>query len=197
MDELITARSHLKSSNGKIDPRAATPVFLSAVSLFFFSAGMFADNGTGPRGTVPQASRSSGLQPFPPGSPKGGLEARPEYMEDRVDGQVVRATSIIYIPPSGCSRFHLSQSAMNSASSSSYCSRLAFSSSVAGGNHHARLLVQISCLGRYASLIASSSADGVSRRPSGTWSVSGVTKYRIKTGEAQCAQKRRSESGVV
>ncbi|KAI5452807.1 hypothetical protein NCC49_000552 [Naganishia albida] len=31
MDELITARSHLKSSGGKVDPRAATPVFLSAV----------------------------------------------------------------------------------------------------------------------------------------------------------------------
>jgi NADH dehydrogenase [ubiquinone] 1 alpha subcomplex assembly factor 6 len=43
MDELITARSHLKSSKGKIDPRAATPVFLSAVSTFFLSAGMCAD----------------------------------------------------------------------------------------------------------------------------------------------------------
>jgi NADH dehydrogenase [ubiquinone] 1 alpha subcomplex assembly factor 6 len=31
MDELITARSHLKS--GKVDPKAATPVFLSTVSL--------------------------------------------------------------------------------------------------------------------------------------------------------------------
>ncbi|GHJ86541.1 hypothetical protein NliqN6_2943 [Naganishia liquefaciens] len=30
MDELITARSHLK--NGKVDPKAATPVFLSTVS---------------------------------------------------------------------------------------------------------------------------------------------------------------------
>lgn len=39
MDELITARSHLKSSGGKVDPRAATPVFLSAVSLSLQSSG--------------------------------------------------------------------------------------------------------------------------------------------------------------
>jgi NADH dehydrogenase [ubiquinone] 1 alpha subcomplex assembly factor 6 len=37
MDELITARSHLRSSAGKIDPAAATPVFLSAVSTGFLS----------------------------------------------------------------------------------------------------------------------------------------------------------------
>lgn len=33
MDELITARSHLKSSGGKVVPGEVMPLFLSAVSL--------------------------------------------------------------------------------------------------------------------------------------------------------------------
>jgi hypothetical protein len=32
MDELITARRELKGAGGRVEPRAATPVFLSAVS---------------------------------------------------------------------------------------------------------------------------------------------------------------------
>ena len=34
MDELITARRELKGSGGKVDPKIATPIFLSAVSRY-------------------------------------------------------------------------------------------------------------------------------------------------------------------
>jgi hypothetical protein len=34
MDELITARRELKGSGGKVEPRSATPVFLSAVCIY-------------------------------------------------------------------------------------------------------------------------------------------------------------------
>jgi NADH dehydrogenase [ubiquinone] 1 alpha subcomplex assembly factor 6 len=35
MDELITARSHLKETGGKVDPQAVMPLFLSAVSSLY------------------------------------------------------------------------------------------------------------------------------------------------------------------
>lgn len=60
MDELITARSHLKS--GKVDPKAATPVFLSTVSRMQMSDWTCAEfTVTGPGGEVSQAIGGSGL----------------------------------------------------------------------------------------------------------------------------------------
>lgn len=94
MDELITARSHLRASHGKIDPSAATPVFLSAVSWSSHSltpnpADYLQRRRKGPGGTVLETSRSGGFQPVPSGSAKGGLEARAEHLVHRMDVKVV------------------------------------------------------------------------------------------------------------
>ena len=110
MDELITARSHLKDSGGKVVPGEVMPLYLSAVSthpipcvLDFFRLGIplihddlrsiapFVD----PSRTLPQTSRSSRLQPFPSGPAKGGLEARAELVVGGVEGGFVSLSEVV------------------------------------------------------------------------------------------------------